>query len=88
MSRAPVLFGSVYRPQWQPPEQPAQPPLHPQVCLPCFFCRMRYRTMEMTTANKTREMRRVERLALNQVSMKMEDERIRKLITELRGVIK
>jgi hypothetical protein len=31
---------------------------------------MRYRTMEMTTANKTREMRRVERLALNQVSMK------------------
>ena len=28
------------------------------------------------------------RMVVNQVSMKMEDERIRKLITELRGVIK
>ena len=28
------------------------------------------------------------RMVVNQVSMKMEDERIRKLITELRGVVK
>lgn len=57
--------------EWQCPEQPAQPPpqLPLQVLFPCFFWRMRYRIMEMTTAKRTAEMRMVARLALNHVSM-------------------
>ena len=57
--------------EWQCPEQPAQPPpqLPPQVLFPCFFWRMRYRIMEMTTAKRTAEMSMVARLALNHVSM-------------------